>query len=97
MTPKEAYKVLEMFLHKQCDLTRTLPLYSDNEVWSAVNIASDALEKQIPQKIDNKDADDLVSGCHCCGEINALWKPNGSRNNYCGNCGQAIDWSDTEC
>lgn len=53
-----------------------------------------ALEKQIPRKIDNKDEADLVYGCHCCGEINALWKMNGEKNKYCGNCGQKIDWSE---
>lgn len=55
-----------------------------------------ALEKQIPQKIDNCPDGDLVAGCHRCGEINALWKPNGDRCSYCGNCGQAIDWSDSK-
>ena len=62
----------------------------------AIDIAISALEKRIPKKIDGKDEDDLVCGCHRCGEVNALWKMNGDRNNYCGNCGQAIDWSDTE-
>ena len=54
-----------------------------------------AIERQIPREFDNKDEDDVVYGCHNCGEINALWKANGDRNQYCGNCGQKIDWSDT--
>ena len=87
---------LKEAIERICDTANML----DKEVgktnlYIALQMAIKALEKQIPQKIDNKDTDDLVSGCHCCGEINALWKPNGSRNNYCGNCGQAIDWSDT--
>ena len=53
-----------------------------------------ALSKQIPEKIDNISKDDLVAGCHCCGEINALYKLNGDRNNYCGNCGQKINWGE---
>ena len=52
-------------------------------------------KKQIPKKLDGKDEDDLVCGCHNCGEVNALWRMNGDRNRYCGNCGQAIDWGDT--
>ena len=67
----------------------------DNKRKTAINTAISALEKQIPKKLDGKDEDDLVCGCHKCGEVNALWKMNGDRNRYCGNCGQAIDWSDT--
>lgn len=81
MTPKEALNILDKTVIRNLELKIVL---------------SKAVEKQIPQKIDNKESDDLVSGCHYCGEINALWKPNGSRNRYCGNCGQAIDWSDKE-
>ena len=60
------------------------------------NIVIQALEKQIPQKIDNVPDGDLVAGCHRCGEINALYKPNGDRCNYCGNCGQKINWGNNE-
>lgn len=66
----------------------------DNEELS--KMLDEAVEKQIPRKIDNKDEADLVYGCHCCGEINALWKMNGDKNKYCGNCGQKIDWGDEE-
>lgn len=85
-------------IERICDTVNMLDReVGKSNLYIALQMAIKALEKQIPQKIDNKDADDLVNGCHCCGEINALWKPNGNRNNYCGNCGQAIDWSDTEC
>ncbi len=47
MTPQEASKVLDMFLDKQCDLKRTEFAYSNNEVWTAVNIASEVLDRQI--------------------------------------------------
>ena len=63
-------------------------------VTTYAKLAVNALEKQIPKKIDRKSADDLVTGCHRCGEINALWKSNGDKNCYCGNCGQKIDWGD---
>ena len=46
MTREEAIKVLEMFLHKQCDLKRTEFAYDQNTVWEAVNMASKALEQE---------------------------------------------------
>ena len=42
MTGK-AVQILDMFLHKQCDLERTKFAYDANEVWEAVRIARDAL------------------------------------------------------
>ena len=81
MTEKESIKI-EKYL-----LDRKKPNYDLAEK------VMEAVEKQIPKKIDNKAPDDLVCGCHSCGEINALWKANGDKNNYCGNCGQKIDWS----
>ena len=44
MTCKKALKVLEMFLYKQCSLSRTAFAYDDNTVWGAVNMATEALE-----------------------------------------------------
>ena len=49
-----------------------------------------ALEKQIPKKIIVEKYD--IGGndyfCPCCSEV--------SKSLYCSNCGQALDWSDTE-
>lgn len=45
MTREEAIKVLEMFLHKQCDLGRTEFAYDQLTIWDAVKMASDALEQ----------------------------------------------------
>lgn len=49
----------------------------------------DALEKQIPKKLD------LDGGvyCPCCLHE---FKANYDTTSYCPNCGQAIDWGDTE-
>ena len=44
MTKKKAIKILEMFLHKQCDLGRTKCAYDAEEVWAAVKMAADTLE-----------------------------------------------------
>ena len=44
MTREKAIKVLEMFLHKQCDLKRTEFAYDEDTVWEAVYMARKALE-----------------------------------------------------
>ena len=77
----------------------------------ALAIAQKALEKQIPKKVvlgyDGQDyircpeckskiapVDDdcLLYHCPGCGEKDAILQG----DNYCFNCGQALDWSDTE-
>lgn len=52
-------------------------------------VLSNALEKQIPKKLD------LDGGvyCPCCLHE---FKENYDTTNYCPNCGQSIDWSDTK-
>lgn len=45
MTVQEAKKIMEMFLHKQCDIYRTLFAYTDIEIWEAVKMSADALEE----------------------------------------------------
>ena len=52
-------------------------------------VLSNALEKQIPKKLD------LDGGvyCPCC--LHGF-KANYNTTSSCPNCGQAIDWSDTE-
>lgn len=63
-------------------------------ITKALNMAVDALEKQIPKKTTKRQYvpnGTLVYG-HCpnCDSF--------SKNffNYCRNCGQALDWSDAE-
>ena len=76
----------------------------------ALAIAQKALEKQIPKKVifgyDEQDYvrcpqckseiatmdDCLLYHCPGCGEKDAILQG----DNYCFNCGQALDWSDTE-
>lgn len=97
MTPKEANEILEMFLHKQCDLKRTEFAYNQNEVWQAVDMANSALEKQIPKKPPKDQYGFYV--CPSCGADDyALMHDNNiaDRYNHCHNCGQALDWGDCE-
>lgn len=109
MTPQVASKVLDMFLDKQCDLKRTEFAYSNNEVWAAVNMASEALEKQIPKKPILKETQcfdgstaDFVLICPVCNrticrepEDDVIADHIKEEYPHC-NCGQALDWSDTE-
>lgn len=53
----------------------------------AIKAAISALEKQIPEKPSSYNKFQY----HCeCGAIVKTYE------NYCHNCGQALDWSDTE-
>lgn len=94
---EEALKIKQNWTAEQArnDLERLI-ITGERPADKVVGLACKALDKQIPQKIDNIPEGDLVAGCHRCGEINALWKPNGDRCSYCGNCGQKIDWSETD-
>lgn len=62
MTPQKALEILEMFLHKQCSLERTEFAYSQNEVWEAVKMASEALEKPIQETTEQDKTLTLVFG-----------------------------------
>ena len=46
MTNEEAIAILEMFLHKQCSLSRTEFAYTQSEVWGAVDMATEALKRE---------------------------------------------------
>lgn len=54
MSKQEAIKVLDMFLHKQCDLSRTEFAYTQSEIWKAVYIAKEELEHSIVAEDDCK-------------------------------------------
>lgn len=56
-------------------------------ITEALNMAIEALEKQIPKKLK----DDGWLYCPICGRDVLL-----DRFDYCPDCGQALDWSDTE-
>ena len=56
-------------------------------------VLSEAIKKQIPKKPKYYPLSD--GQCPSCNAIfDYDWKP---KSKYCQNCGQAIDWSDTEC
>lgn len=62
MTPQKALEILEMFLHKQCDLQRTEFAYSDIEVYCAVSMAKNALKKPLQETTEQDKALTIAFG-----------------------------------
>lgn len=96
MTESEAIKRI-----KECRNTPNFqPYIYMNE---ALNMAIQALEKQIPKKpIFNHNLSDTLSLFHCeCGNAIKVSHDIGIMNNnnapnYCSKCGCRLDWSDEE-
>ena len=57
----------------------------------AIDVAIEALEKQIPKKVIPFENNPYLDACPCCGRIKSIY---GDR--YCSYCGQRIDWSEVE-
>ena len=81
MTIKEAIRELEWAKNRlmQCS-------HMDNNRMKAFNMAIQALEKQVPKKVDE---DYCCPICHVCGIDDV-----GCTANYCSECGQKLDWSE---
>ncbi len=66
----------------------------------AFNLAIPAIEKQIPKKpITDKERMITIYRCGCGTHLATLCDKDvivGTMQNYCSNCGQALDWSDNE-
>ena len=96
MTESEAIKILQRDLQIQLE-NKALP-----DGIEAIQIAIQALEKQIPKKpimkqyFENLEDDYLC--CPTCGEILTDRIPANNKTFYfhCMNCGQKFDWSDEE-
>lgn len=97
MTASEAHTYLEDF---QSALTRNRCL---QEIIEANGVAISALEKQIPKK-PTYEGDGYADGvfvydraiCPCCGNDDFEYDINNWGCKFCPDCGQALDWSDTE-
>ena len=87
MTNKEAIKMLKQWNE---DL---LPYEDEKAGIECHNIAISALEKQIPKKVNIslKGTTGWNTKCHCPNCRSYI-----SRGKYCNECGQALNWSDTE-
>ena len=94
MTESEAIKILQRDLQIQLE-NKALP-----DGIEAIQIAIQALEKQIPKKpimkqyFENLEEEYLC--CPTCGEILTDRIPSDNKTFYfhCMNCGQKFDWSD---
>ena len=79
MTPQEALKIIDETVIRNLELKI---------------VVSNALEKQMPRKVEIYD-DDCRADCPVCGrefENNV----NDWGCQYCQDCGQALDWGDCE-
>lgn len=83
MTPQEVIKAMKFYKEK---------LYNGtfNQFISAFDVAVAALENQIPKKVHHYAVNPSEKFCPNCG----LSIEN--KGGYCAECGQALDWSDTE-
>ena len=104
MTLQEAISALKLI-----NLKRVHPFYDWEEMREVRDTAINALEKQIPKKPNNmiqigtsfdmrteKHIHYFEGLCQACGTSNTN-RRTGEEKTYCEMCGQALDWSDTEC
>lgn len=80
MTPQEAIEIIDIAI---AEVEWNYPM----NYAVAFERAREALEKQIPKKPKERQGT-TYSFCPCCNSNNIY--------EYCGDCGQKNDWSDTE-
>lgn len=51
--------------------------------------------KEIPRS-PYPDGDEHILSCWNCGSGEYLYNEDGNRNDYCGQCGQKIDWGEED-
>lgn len=69
------------------ELKIILPYHKGSPTEKIYKLAINALEKQIPKKPKHREGT-TYTFCPCCDSNNI--------HEYCGDCGQKIDWSDTD-
>lgn len=86
MEIKEAVEALRFYQRK---------LYNGiyREKIGAFDVAISASEKQVGKK-PYPDDDSSILACPYCGSGEYLHNLDGNVNQYCGQCGQKIDWSE---
>lgn len=105
MTAEEAIKHLKLIVDNEAyadhfqDVCRTaIEALEEVEQYRALGTVEElkeAKEKQIPKKPQEGDDTDLwrsgIYSCSICGFVVGF---EDYKDNYCGKCGQAIDWSE---
>lgn len=79
------------------DILRHPQNYDDSDINEAIHCAVKALEKQIPKRPNRNEYGYFI--CPTCNsdDDSLMYDSNyAERYNYCHECGQALDWSDTE-
>lgn len=61
----------------------------------AIDMAIRAIEYRIAQS-PHPDGDEHIEACANCGSGEYLTNWDGNRNDYCGQCGQKIDWREED-
>ena len=88
MTESEAIKILQRDLQIQLE-NKALP-----DGIEAIQIAIQALEKQVPMKVKNSgDSIPFEWYCPACGELLCDDGYKDTYIKYCEHCGQTLDWS----
>lgn len=83
MKPEEAIEILE-----RLKIATATSNVDGHKITQPLCMAIEALEKQIPKKPRERHPFKSFGSCGACG-INISTRTD---KNYCGNCGQAIDW-----
>ena len=67
---------------------------------AALKLAISALEKQMPKQPKYEDVDNVYGAikrtCTACGDVCMVSKGAKPYEHYCRQCGQALDWRETE-
>lgn len=95
MNWKQALKIRQNWTPEQArnDLERLI-ITGETPADKVVGLACKALDMRIQKKFRLDDEKWIC--CPNCDETFYLHNQFGKRNKYCGNCGQALDWSDKE-
>ena len=96
MTFEEARKILErelLAVTLESNVSKETQKKRLNEKFRALNVALEAIDKQIPKKPIEKSP--WVYHCPNC-DSQKVEETFIERFMYCRDCGQALDWSDTD-
>lgn len=96
MTIEEAKKILEgelLAVTLESNVSKETQQKRLNEKFRALNVAIEAIDKQIPRKPIGG-FDFANNEYKICCECSAIVQDGEWKANYCPDCGQVLDWSD---